>query len=45
MQAMDGGTETDVRRELCQYITDNGYRPTICEYINAQDWIEGSATS
>ena len=45
MQAMDSGTETDVRRELCRYITDNGYRPAICEYINTQNWIEGSATT
>ena len=38
-RAMDFGTEEDVRRELCEYITANEYNPEICEYINSRRWL------
>ena len=38
-RAMDSGTEEDVKRELCAYITEGGYNPEICEYINSRTWI------
>lgn len=37
--AMDGGDESDVRRELCQYILRNNYNPDICEYVNSRSWL------
>lgn len=38
-RAMDFGEETDVRRELCNYVTGNGYSPSICDYINSREWL------
>ena len=38
-RAMDAGTEDDVRRELCRYITENEYNPEICNYINSRKWL------
>ena len=38
-RAMDYGTEKDVRRELCNYVTDNEYNPDICKYINSRNWL------
>lgn len=38
-RAMDGGTEKDVKRELCEYIDNNGYNPEIKEYINSVNWL------
>lgn len=37
--AMDGGTEEDVKRELCKYIIDNEYNPDLCNYINERRWL------
>ena len=37
--AMDGGTEEDVKRELCKYIKDNEYNMELCEYINKVNWL------
>ena len=37
--AMDGGTEEDVKRELCKYIIDNEYNPDLCNYINERTWL------
>ena len=37
--AMDYGDEADVRRELCNYVTDNEYNPAICNYINSREWL------
>lgn len=39
-RAMDGGTETDVKRELCKYITNNGYNTEICDFINSVKWLQ-----
>ena len=39
-RAMDFGTEEEVRKELCKYITNNGYNAEICNYINSVKWIE-----
>lgn len=38
-KAMDGGTEEDVKRELCMYILKNGYNTEICEFINGVNWL------
>ena len=38
-RALDGGTEEDVKRELCKYVTENGYSPEICDYINSVSWL------
>lgn len=38
-RALDGGTEEDVKRELCLYIDDNGYNPAIKDYINSIQWL------
>jgi hypothetical protein len=37
--AMDGGTEEDVKRELCKYIINNEYNPDLCNYINERTWL------
>lgn len=37
-RAMDGGTESDTRRALCDYIDNNDYNPLIKNYINARIW-------
>ena len=41
-RAMDGGTEDDTRRALCEYVTRNEYNPRICDYINARVWNENT---
>ena len=41
-RAMDGGTEEDVKRALCEYIDSNGYNPGIKKYINSRDWLTPS---
>lgn len=38
-RAMDGGTEDDVKKALCDYITGNGYNPQICEYVTSVEWL------
>lgn len=37
-QAIDSGTEEDVKRVLCEYIMSE-YNPAICEYIMSVDWL------
>lgn len=44
-RALDGGTEEDVRKALCDYIIRNDYNPKICNYINKVTWLEDEATS
>ena len=38
-RAMDGGTESDIKRELCAYIDQNDYNPEIKNYINSVSWL------
>lgn len=38
-RAMDEGTEQDIKKELCRYITEQGYNPNICDYINSVNWL------
>lgn len=38
-RAMDGGTEDDVKKALCDYITGNEYNPQICDYIKSVEWL------
>lgn len=42
-QALDYGTEEDVKRALCGYIDGNEYNPEIKDYINSVDWLDGAA--
>lgn len=44
-RAMDGGTETDIKRELCNYILKNGYNPSICDFIKSVSWLDSDAES
>lgn len=39
-RAMDYGEESDVRRELCNYVIRNEYNPAICNYINSTNWLQ-----
>lgn len=39
LSALDGGTEKDVKRELCKYIREQGYNEGICGYINSVTWL------
>lgn len=38
-EAMDYGTEADVKKALCDYIEKSGYNPQICDYVNRVNWI------
>ena len=38
--AMDYGTETNVKRELCKYVLKNGYNKGICDYVNSVNWLD-----
>jgi len=38
--ALDSGTEQDVKRTLCEYITVNDYNLEICDYINSVEWLQ-----
>ena len=38
-RAMDGGTEDDVKKALCDFITGNEYNPQICDYIKSVEWL------
>lgn len=40
ISAMDYGSETDVKRELCKYILKNNYNKKICDYINSVNWLD-----
>ena len=39
-RAMDGGEEEDVRRELMNYIHQNGYNEELKDYIESVKWLE-----
>lgn len=38
-EAMDYGTEQDVKDSLNQYIIDCGYNTEICNYIDSVQWL------
>jgi hypothetical protein len=38
-RALDEGEEPDVRKALCDYIMEQGYKLDICDYINSVDWL------
>lgn len=38
-RALDAGGEGDIRKALCRYIDENGYRPEIKEFVNSVDWL------
>ena len=38
-RALDSGSDDDIRRELCRYIDDGGYRQDVKKYVNSVDWI------
>ena len=37
--SLDFGTEEEVKQELCKYIDDQGYRPSIKKFVNSVDWL------
>ena len=37
--ALDNGTEQDVKRTLCEYITVNDYNLELCAYVNGVEWL------
>lgn len=37
--AMDYGTESDVKKALCNYIDNQNYNPGIKDYINSVNWL------
>ena len=39
LNALDNGTNENVQKALCDYIKDNEYNLTICDYINSVEWI------
>lgn len=39
LEAMNHGTEKDVKKALCGYIEEAGYNMEICDYINSVEWI------
>ena len=41
--ALDYLEEDDVKRELCRYVDDQGYRPSIKNFINSVDWLPKDA--
>ena len=43
-RALDGGTEEDVKREVCAYLDANGYNPRIKDYVSARMWAEDDST-
>ena len=38
-RAMDGGTEQDVKKALCDYVISQRYNTEICTYINSVNWL------
>lgn len=38
-RAIDSGTEEDVKRELKNYIDEQGYNEEIKDYIDSVDWV------
>ena len=39
-RALDGGTEKDVKKALCDYVIYNDYSKSICKYINSENWLD-----
>ena len=39
-RSMDGGTENDIKKSLCDYIIENGYNSEICKYVNSVNWVD-----
>ncbi len=39
VNALDSGTEEQVKSALCAYVIENEYRPAICNYINRVTWL------
>lgn len=37
--AMDYGTETEVKKALCEYVERNGYSENIKTFINSVNWL------
>lgn len=38
-RALDYGNEKQVKKALCDYITNNGYNENIKKYINSVKWL------
>lgn len=42
LNALDNGTEQDVKNALCNYVKNGQYNTDICEYINSVEWLQES---
>jgi len=40
VEAMDNGTEKEVKRELFKYVVDNDYGFEVCGYVVSVDWLK-----
>lgn len=38
-RAMDFGTNEDVQDALCDYIMEQGYNKTLCDFVRRKDWL------
>ena len=38
-EMLDNGTNKDVQKALCDYITENDYNPEIKDFVNSCNWI------
>ncbi len=38
-RAFDYGTESDIKRALCDYIDNSEYNPKIKDYVNSVKWL------
>lgn len=38
-RSMDTLKELDVKKELCWYIINQGYNPTLCDFVMSVDWL------
>ena len=39
LNALDNGTEKDVKNAICNYIIKLGYNKKICNYVNQTKWL------
>lgn len=39
-KALDYGSDHDIKKALCNYIINNHYNKTICNFIDSVNWID-----
>ena len=40
-RALDGGTNADIQNILCNYVIKNGYKHSLCYFIQNFNWLQG----